>query len=61
MPTEKLSMRKVREILRLRYEKGFSHRDIGRSITAPDLTDFKLIPLYKLIVAASPGTAFLFH
>jgi len=32
MPTEKLSMRKIREILRLRYEHGCNHRDIGRSV-----------------------------
>lgn len=32
MPTEKLSMRKIREILRLRYEHRCNYRDIGRSV-----------------------------
>ena len=30
MSTKRLSMRKMREILRLKYESGLSHRDIGR-------------------------------
>lgn len=31
MPRERLSMRKIREVLRLRFEHGLSHRVIGRS------------------------------
>jgi len=31
MPRERLSMRKIREVLRLRFEHGLSHRAIGRS------------------------------
>lgn len=31
MPRERLSMRKIREVLRLRYEQGLSFRDIGRA------------------------------
>jgi transposase len=31
MPKERLSMRKIREVLRLRFEHGRSHRDIARS------------------------------
>ena len=31
MPEERLSMRKTRDILRLKYENGFSHRAISRS------------------------------
>ena len=31
MPRERLSMRKIKEVLRLRFEHGLSHRDIGRS------------------------------
>ena len=31
MSKERLSMRKIKEVLRLRYEKGLSHRAIGRS------------------------------
>jgi len=31
MSQERLSMRKIKEVLRLRYEKGLSHRAIGRS------------------------------
>ncbi|HCD9287893.1 TPA: IS21 family transposase [Legionella pneumophila] len=32
MPTEKLSMRKIREVLRLRYESGLNNRDIAMSV-----------------------------
>jgi transposase len=32
MPTEKLSMRKIMEVLRLHYEQGCSNRDIARSV-----------------------------
>jgi transposase len=32
MPTEKLSMRKIRELFKLRYEYGFTHRAIGQSL-----------------------------
>ena len=38
MPTEKLSMRKIRDILRLRYEYGCNHREIGRSVGASPST-----------------------
>jgi len=31
MPTERLSMRKIREVLRLRWERGVSLRDIARA------------------------------
>ena len=31
MPGQRLSMRKIREILRLKYECGRSHREIGQS------------------------------
>ena len=31
MPKERLSMRKIREVLRLRYELGRSNREIARS------------------------------
>lgn len=32
MATEKLSMRKFREILKLKYEQDFTNRTIGKSI-----------------------------
>lgn len=32
MPTKRLSMRKIREILRLKWEQGLSHRDIAASV-----------------------------
>jgi hypothetical protein len=32
MPTAPISMRKVKEILRLKYGAGLSHRQIGRSL-----------------------------
>ena len=38
MPMEKLSMRKIREILRLRYENGCNHREISRSVGASPST-----------------------
>lgn len=31
MPAERLSMRKVKEVLRLKYEAGLTHRQIARS------------------------------
>jgi hypothetical protein len=33
MAARKLSMRKIREILRLKYEVGLSHRAIARALT----------------------------
>ena len=33
MPAERLSMRKVRDVLRLRFESGLSEREIGRSLS----------------------------
>ena len=38
MPAERLSMRKIREILRLRFEQGLKHRAIARSISASAAT-----------------------
>jgi hypothetical protein len=38
MPAEKLSMRKIREILRLHFEKGLPHRAIGRSVSVSPAT-----------------------
>jgi transposase len=32
MPTEKLTMRKIRDILKLHHEQKFSNREIGRSL-----------------------------
>lgn len=32
MPTVPISMRKLKEILRLKYGAGLSHRQIGRSL-----------------------------
>ncbi len=32
MPTVPISMRKLKEILRLKYGVGLSHRQIGRSL-----------------------------
>src|SRR5438105_650732 len=32
MPTERLSMRKTREILRLKWQQGRSHREIARAL-----------------------------
>ena len=32
MPTEKLSMRKIREVLKLRYENGFNNRAIANCV-----------------------------
>jgi DNA-binding transcriptional regulator LsrR (DeoR family) len=32
MPTEKVSMRKIIEVLRLHYEQGCNHREIARSV-----------------------------
>ena len=32
MPMEPLSMRKIREVMRLRYEQHCNHRDIARSV-----------------------------
>ncbi|CAO0821485.1 hypothetical protein DFAR_230004 [Desulfarculales bacterium] len=31
MPTERLSMRKIKEVLRLKHEAGCGHRDIAKS------------------------------
>jgi transposase len=31
LPAERLSMRKIKEVLRLKYESGLTHRQIGRS------------------------------
>jgi DNA-binding transcriptional regulator LsrR (DeoR family) len=31
MPNQRLSMRKIKEILRLKYQAGLSHRQIARS------------------------------
>ena len=33
MPTERLSMRKIRDVLRLKFESGLSERVIGRSMS----------------------------
>ncbi len=33
MPTERLSMRKIRDVLRLRFESGLSERVIARSMS----------------------------
>ena len=38
MPAEKLSMRKIREILRLHFEKKLPHRAIGRSVSVSPAT-----------------------
>ena len=38
MPAERLSMRKVREILRLRLGLGLSLRDVGRSVRVSSST-----------------------
>ena len=32
MPTEKLSMHKIRDVLKLHHEKKCSNREIGRSL-----------------------------
>ena len=32
MPTERLSMRKTREILRLKWQQGRTHREIARAL-----------------------------
>jgi DNA-binding transcriptional regulator LsrR (DeoR family) len=32
MPTERIAMRKVREILRLTYDAGLPSREVGRQI-----------------------------
>ncbi|MFL9827663.1 sigma factor-like helix-turn-helix DNA-binding protein [Rhodoplanes sp. SY1] len=32
MPTERLSMRQIRELLRLRYSVGMSQREVARSL-----------------------------
>jgi len=37
MTQEKLSVRKIREILRLKYEVGLSHRAIARACCTPAL------------------------
>ena len=36
MPTVPISMRKLKEILRLKYGVGLSHRQIGRSLWGGD-------------------------
>ena len=33
MPAERFSTRKVRDVLRLRFESGLSEREIGRSLS----------------------------
>ena len=33
MPTERLSMRKIRDVLRLKFESGLSERVIGRAMS----------------------------
>ena len=33
MPTERLSMRKIRDVLRLKFESGLSERVIARSMS----------------------------
>ena len=38
MPGERLSMRKIREILRLRWANKLSQRDVGRSVGASSST-----------------------
>jgi len=35
MANRRLSMRKIREVLRIKYEKGFSGRQIARAVTCP--------------------------
>ncbi len=40
MPTEKLSVRKIKEILRL-HAQGFSNRQIGRSIRISPSTVYR--------------------
>jgi hypothetical protein len=32
MPGERLSMRKIREVMRLRFAQGLSQRAVGRSL-----------------------------
>lgn len=32
MPAEKLSMKKIKELLRLHYENGLSYRELSRSL-----------------------------
>ena len=32
MPTERLSMRRIRDVLRLKYAQGLSEREIARSL-----------------------------
>ena len=38
MPKKRLSMRKIKEILKLKFERGFSIRAIARSISASPST-----------------------
>jgi hypothetical protein len=33
MPTERLSMRKIRDVLRMKFDKGLSERAIARSLS----------------------------
>ncbi len=39
MPTEKLSMRKIKEVLKLHYEESLSNRDIARRLNIGNFQD----------------------
>lgn len=53
MPTAPISMRKLKEILRLKYGAGLSHRQIGRSLAiSPPLYPGMLIGRLSLVLSS---------
>ena len=58
MPTERLSMRKTREILRLKWQQGRTHREIARGYLrvveqTPDAAD---VPAALAPIAPAPAS-----
>lgn len=54
MPTAPISMRKLKEILRLKYGAGLSHRQIGRSLAISPLS-YPGMPTVRLSLVLSSG------
>ena len=57
MPKERLSMRKIREVLKLKYERGQSGRSIAKSISVSPSTATDYLPLESPGLATLPDDA----
>lgn len=55
MPTAPISMRKLKEILRLKYGTGLSHRQIGRSLAISPSVISLGMPTGRLSLVLSSG------